>query len=93
MIRKLGFGLLMAAGSLVATSATTLAKPNYPLTPCGADRTQLCLIRGYFNLVPFKYHLALAPECLKRERVRTERGVEVRTVLVCDWPARSMVVW
>jgi hypothetical protein len=55
----------------------------YPLTRCGPDLTYLCPIHGYFDLVPFRYSLAIYPGCIKMVPVETPYGIERRRVLVC----------
>jgi hypothetical protein len=70
--------------ALAAMSETASARGGlYPVTRCGPDLAYLCPLRGYFDLPPFHYNLAIYPGCIKVLPVRTSHGIERRRVLVC----------
>jgi hypothetical protein len=69
------------------------ARGLYPLTRCGPDLAYLCPIRGYFDLPPFHYNLAIYPGCIKIVDVQTPTGIERRRTVVCGAPERSMIWW
>ncbi|RYH32939.1 MAG: hypothetical protein EON54_20640 [Alcaligenaceae bacterium] len=54
-----------------------------PVTQCGPDRAYLCPVKGFFDLAPFNYNLAIYPGCIKTQRVETSDGWKWRRVLVC----------
>lgn len=54
-----------------------------PVAQCGPDRAYLCPIKGYFDLAPFAYNLAIYPGCIKTQRVQTPTGWKRQRVLVC----------
>lgn len=54
-----------------------------PLAQCGPDLAYLCPIKGYFDLAPFNYNLAIYSGCIKTQRVQTPSGWKQRRVLVC----------
>ena len=80
--------------ALVNLSVTASARERlYPLTRCGPDFAYLCPIHGYFDQIPFHYHVAIYPGCIRTAPVETPSGVVYRRVLVCGAPDRPMVWW
>jgi hypothetical protein len=89
---KIAISVIVAA--LAGMSGPASARGGlYPLTRCGPDLAYFCPIHGYFDRVPFHYHLAIYPGCIKTAPVETPHGIERRHVLVCGAPERSMVWW
>lgn len=54
-----------------------------PMAQCGPDLAYLCPVKGFFDLAPFTYNLAIYPGCIKTQRVQTPTGWKRRQVLVC----------
>lgn len=82
------FRMVLAAATLTAAaigwaSDASAARRWPPLTRCGPDLAYLCPIRGYFDLPPYRYTLAIYPGCLQKQRVDTPHGVRLRLVVVC----------
>lgn len=83
-----------AAALLFSGGSAALAKSaRFPVTVCGPDEQYLCNIRGFFDLAPYKYSVALSPKCIQTVRVETPTGAAYRQALVCDWPIRPMLMW
>jgi hypothetical protein len=55
----------------------------FPVTSCGPGLSYLCSIRGFFDLAPFKYHLAIYPGCIRTQVIQTPSGPKRTRVLVC----------
>jgi hypothetical protein len=89
---KIAFALIVAALAGLSSAASAHGR-LYPVTRCGPDLSYFCPIHGYFDGVPFHYHLAVYPGCIKVARVQTPHGIERRHVLVCDAPQRPMIYW
>lgn len=54
-----------------------------PVAQCGPDMAYLCPVKGFFDLAPFAYNLAIYPGCIRTERVHTPNGWKRRHVLIC----------
>ena len=80
--------LLIGCCVLFAALSATLSEASargrlFPLTQCGPGQAYFCPIKGYFDLAPFKYSLAIYPGCLQTQRIQTPKGVQRQLVLVC----------
>jgi hypothetical protein len=77
----LGVVLVVSIGA-IANEAAARGRA-YPLTRCGPDLAYLCPIRGYFDLVPFHYDLAIHPRCIREAPIETTGGIRRRLVIFC----------
>lgn len=91
-IAKIVITIVVSALLGTANCWSAHARP-YPLTRCGPDLGYFCHLHGAFDGPPFRYNLAIHPDCIRVVRIRTRYGIERRRVLVCRTPDRAMVWW
>lgn len=89
---KIAFAVFITALAGFSSAASARGR-LYPVTRCGPDLAYFCPIHGYFDQVPYHYHLAVYPGCIRVAPVQTPHGIERRRVLVCGAPERPMVWW
>ena len=89
---KIAFAVVLVALTGFASAASARGR-LYPVTRCGPDLAYFCPIHGYFDAVPFHYHVAVHPGCIRVVPVETAHGIVRRRALVCGAPERPMVWW